>query len=62
MARTAAEQLVQTLIEGCVRRVYGLVGDSLNPITDAIRRSETVEWLELDKRVTAAQWIPAYQP
>ena len=42
MAETVAERLVQTLIEAGVRRVYGIVGDSLNPVTDAIRRSGTV--------------------
>ena len=54
MARTVAEQLVQTLIEAGVRRVYGLVGDSLNPITDAIRRSETVEWIHVRHEEAAA--------
>ena len=36
---TVADQLVEVLIESGVRRVYGVVGDSLNPIVDAIRRS-----------------------
>src|SRR6266852_3983191 len=47
MAETVAEQLVNTLADAGVRRVYGIVGDSLNPVTDAIRRSETVDWIHV---------------
>ncbi len=39
---TVAEQLVRTLRDAGVQRVYGVVGDSLNPIVDAIRRTEGV--------------------
>jgi pyruvate dehydrogenase (quinone) len=35
MARTVAEHLVDTLAAAGVQRVYGVVGDSLNPVTDA---------------------------
>jgi pyruvate dehydrogenase (quinone) len=31
MSRTIAEDLVDTLVQAGVQRVYGLVGDSLNP-------------------------------
>lgn len=34
MARNYAEQLVDTLEKQCVERIYGLVGDSLNPIVE----------------------------
>ena len=36
-----AEQLVEVLVQAGVQRVYGVVGDSLNPIVDAIRRTQT---------------------
>ena len=36
---TVAEQLVEVLVQAGVRRVYGVVGDSLNPVVDAIRRT-----------------------
>jgi pyruvate dehydrogenase (quinone) len=39
MAVTIAEQLVSVLVQAGVQRVYGLVGDSLNPVADAVRRS-----------------------
>src|SRR2546427_2483738 len=47
MAKTVAEALVSTLAEHGVRRVYGIVGDSLNPVTDAIRRSGTIDWIHV---------------
>ena len=40
-----AEAIVETLIAAKVRRIYGLVGDSLNALTDALRRSEQIEWI-----------------
>ncbi len=54
MAATVAERLVQTLVETGVRRVYGIVGDSLNPVTDAIRRSGTVDWVHVRHEEAAA--------
>src|SRR3989454_6957355 len=54
MAKTVAEALVSTLAERGVRRVYGIVGDSLNPVTDAIRRSETVDWIHVRNEEAAA--------
>ena len=32
-----AEQIVSQLQAAGVRRIYGIVGDSLNPIVDAVR-------------------------
>ena len=34
MARTVADHLVGILTQAGVKRVYGVVGDSLNPVTD----------------------------
>ncbi|QWF78308.1 pyruvate dehydrogenase [Amycolatopsis sp. CA-230715] len=36
---TVADQLIDVLLQAGVRRIYGVVGDSLNPVVDAIRRS-----------------------
>jgi thiamine pyrophosphate-dependent acetolactate synthase large subunit-like protein len=38
MAKTVADQFAETLAAAGVKRVYGIVGDSLNGLTDAIRR------------------------
>jgi pyruvate dehydrogenase (quinone) len=40
MGKTAADQIAEMMIEAGIERVYGVVGDSINPIVDAIRRSE----------------------
>ena len=43
MARIVAEQIVQLMLDAGVRRIYGVVGDALNPLVDAIRRDGTLE-------------------
>ncbi|HEX8445677.1 MAG TPA: thiamine pyrophosphate-binding protein [Sphingomonas sp.] len=45
MSDTVAELLVDTLAEIGVRQVFGIVGDALNPFTDAIRRQDRIEWI-----------------
>jgi pyruvate dehydrogenase (quinone) len=42
---TVAELLIDALAEYGVRSVWGVVGDALNPVTDAIRREDRVEWI-----------------
>src|SRR5271168_2534088 len=54
MARTVSDVFVETLIEAGVRRVYGVVGDSLNGLTDAIRISEKIDWVHVRHEETAA--------
>src|SRR5215468_3895117 len=47
MARTVADQFAETLALAGVKRIYGIVGDSLNGLTDAIRRQGKIEWLHV---------------
>jgi pimeloyl-ACP methyl ester carboxylesterase len=42
---TMAEQLIHVLRHAGVERIYGVVGDSLNPLVDAVRRTEGIEWI-----------------
>ena len=42
---TVAELLIEALAEHGVRSVWGVVGDALNPVTDAIRREDRIEWV-----------------
>ncbi|MFD6135996.1 thiamine pyrophosphate-binding protein, partial [Isoptericola sp. NPDC060257] len=42
MARTVAEHLVDQLVAAGVKRIYGIVGDSLNPVVDAVRRTDGI--------------------
>ncbi|TDP89967.1 pyruvate dehydrogenase [Labedaea rhizosphaerae] len=51
---TVAEQLVRMLRDAGVQRVYGVVGDSLNPIVDAIRRTDGIDWVHVRHEETAA--------
>jgi pyruvate dehydrogenase (quinone) len=51
---TVAEQLVQTLRDAGVERIYGIVGDSLNPVVDAVRRTEGIEWVHVRHEEAAA--------
>lgn len=46
MSHTYAQQLVATLETNGVRRIYGVVGDSLNPIVDAVKHS-SIEWVHV---------------
>jgi Thiamine pyrophosphate enzyme, N-terminal TPP binding domain len=47
MAKTVAEQFVETFAAAGVKRIYGIVGDSLNGLTDAIRRQGKIEWIHV---------------
>ncbi len=54
MTQTIAEDLVDSLAKAGVQRIYGIVGDSLNPVTDAIRRSNKIRWVHVRHEETAA--------
>ncbi|MEU4087768.1 thiamine pyrophosphate-dependent enzyme [Streptomyces aureus] len=45
MPRTVARVIVDALSELGVRQVFGVVGDALNPLTDAIRTTDGLEWV-----------------
>jgi len=52
--KNLAEILVDTLVAAGVKRIYGLAGDSLNGITDAIRTDERIKWIHVRHEETAA--------
>jgi MFS family permease len=54
MAATVAEQLVNSLVKAGVQRIGGVVGDSMNPVTDAMRRSGKIKWIDVRHEETAA--------
>ena len=51
---TVADQFVEVLAAAGVKRIYGIVGDSLNGLTDAIRRQGKIEWLHVRHEEVAA--------
>src|SRR6266850_6395457 len=52
--KTVAELLVDTLVRRDVSRIYGVAGDSLNGITDSIRRQDQLRWVHVRHEETAA--------
>ena len=54
MAKTVADQFAETLAAAGVTRIYGIVGDSLNGLTDAIRRQRKIEWVHVRHEEVAA--------
>ncbi|WP_068160016.1 pyruvate dehydrogenase [Rhodococcus phenolicus] len=58
-AHTVADQLVEQLVDAGVRRIYGIVGDSLNPVVDAVRRTGGaaaggIDWIHVRHEEAAA--------
>src|SRR5437868_13854974 len=62
MSRTVADVLVDVLNQVGVKQIFGLIVDSLNPLADAVRRSE-IEWIGVrhEEGAALAAGIPAYR-
>jgi pyruvate dehydrogenase (quinone) len=55
MARSnVAKLLVDTLVGAGVRRIYGVVGDSLNGMTECLRKQDQIEWIGVRHEEVAA--------
>ena len=54
MSLLVADTLVETAVRAGVERVYGVIGDSLNPIGDAIRRNGRLRWIHVRHEEVAA--------
>src|ERR1700729_3024987 len=54
MTRTVADQFVDTLVACGVKRIFGVVGDSLNGLTDVIQRRGDIEWVHVRHEEAAA--------
>ncbi|EFG64420.1 pyruvate dehydrogenase [Streptomyces sp. SPB074] len=52
--QNVAEQFVDVLVRAGVQRLYGVVGDSLNPVVDAIRRNSAIDWIHVRHEESAA--------
>lgn len=52
--KTVAELIVETLALAGVKRMYGVAGDSLNGITDSIRKRDDIRWVSVRHEETAA--------
>ena len=54
MSDTVADQFASTLAAAGVKRIYGVVGDSLNGLIDALRRQGVIEWIHVRHEEAAA--------
>src|SRR6266700_4244379 len=54
MAKTVADQFAETLAAVGIKRIYGIVGDSLNGLTDSLRRQAKIQWLHVRHEEVAA--------
>src|SRR5580698_120100 len=54
MTKTTADLMAEVLHDAGVKRVYGVVGDSLNGLTDVVRRRGDIEWVHVRNEEGAA--------
>ncbi len=54
MARIAADFITEALKQEGVKRIYGVVGDSLNGFTDSLRRLGGIDWMHMRHEEAAA--------
>lgn len=47
MGKKVADQLVDTLLEANIKRIYAVTGDSLNEVNDAVRRNKEIQWVHV---------------
>jgi len=47
MSKNISDYIVEMLVRAGVKRVYGVTGDSLNPVNDAIRRDGRLQWIHV---------------
>src|SRR3979411_559194 len=52
--KTVADQFAEILVAAGVKRIYGIVGDSLNGLTDALRRQGKIKWVHVRHEEVAA--------
>ncbi len=51
---TVAELIIEAIADHGTTEVWGVVGDALNPVTDAIRREERLRWMGVRHEEVAA--------
>lgn len=59
MSQTVAHSIINALADHGVTQVWGVVGDALNPLTDAIRTRDGIEWIGVRHEEVAAFAVSA---
>jgi pyruvate dehydrogenase (quinone) len=49
-----ADLIVETLAQAGVKRIFGVVGDSLNGLTEALRKRKAIDWIHVRHEEVAA--------
>jgi pyruvate dehydrogenase (quinone) len=49
-----ADLIAETLVQAGVKRVFGVVGDSLNGLTEALRKRSAIDWIHVRHEEVAA--------
>src|SRR6204780_4832634 len=49
-----ADLIAETLTQAGVKRIFGVVGDSLNGLTEALRKRKTIDWIHVRHEEVAA--------
>jgi len=52
--KTVADLFIETLEQVGIKRIYGVVGDSLNAVTDSLRKRGTIDWIHVRHEEVAA--------
>jgi pyruvate dehydrogenase (quinone) len=56
---TVADLIAETLIQAGVKRVFGVVGDSLNGLTESLRKRKAIDWVHVRHEEVAPLRPPA---
>lgn len=54
MSKNVSDQLVETLVEAGIQRIYAITGDSLNYLNEAVHRNGKITWIHVRHEETAA--------
>lgn len=54
MAKKVADQLIETLVDAGVERIYAVTGDSLNEVNEAVRKNDKIKWIHVRHEETGA--------
>jgi len=54
MRKNVSDELVETLVEAGIQRIYAVTGDSLNHVNEAVQRNGNIKWSHVRNEETAA--------
>ena len=54
MGKNVSDQLVETLVDAGIQRIYAVTGDSLNHLNEAVHRNGKITWIHVRHEETAA--------